>query len=305
MAQVNGTNELYGLNASGGEPYPVATGLPMEPDAVLSPDGSRIAFSMNDGENTDIFVVNIDGSGLMRLTEDPARDEQPAWSPDSSWIAFASFRDGNYNIYQVSAWGGEATPLTNSSDGDMRPVYSRDGAWVIFTSARDGNYAALYRVPSAGGETEMLPGQDGALAHTNPVFSPDGYWMALEQRQGETSNIILLNPETGEQIEVTTSQVDDVAPAWSPDGSRLAFCSQVGGLNWEVFVYDFSVGSLVNLSNSPANECSPAWSPDGRHLAWTSDVDGNAEIYTAAVTGEGLIRLTYTDWANETRLLWH
>ena len=196
-------------------------------------------------------------------------------------------------------------PLTDSSDGDMRPIYSPDGAWVIFTSARDGNYAALYRVPAGGGETQLLPGQDGALAHTNPVFSPDGYWMALERRQGENSDIVLLSPETGEQIQVSTSQVDDINPAWSPDGSRLAFCSYAGGQNWEVLVYNFADGSLVNFSNSPANECAPVWSPDGLHLAWISDMDGNADIYTAAVTGETLVRLTYTDWANETRLLWH
>ncbi|HNS37794.1 MAG TPA: hypothetical protein PKM01_08420, partial [Anaerolineaceae bacterium] len=107
------------------------------------------------------------------------------------------------------------------------------------------------------------------------------------------------------QIQVSTSQVDDINPAWSPDGSRLAFCSYAGGQNWEVLVYNFADGSLANFSNSPANECAPVWSPDGLHLAWISDMDGNAEIYTAAVTGETLVRLTYTDWANETRLLWH
>ena len=99
---------------------------------------------------------------------------------------------------------------------------------------------------ASGGETQLLPGQDIALSYVNPVFSPDGDWVALEQRRRGNSDIVLLSPETGQHIQITTSPVGDIDPTWSPDGSRLAFCYHTGGHNWEVFVYNFADGSLVN-----------------------------------------------------------
>jgi len=142
------------------------------------------------------------------------------------------------------------------------------------------------------------------LSYVNPVFSPDGDWVALEQRRRGNSDIVLLSPETGQHIQITTSPVGDIDPTWSPDGSRLAFCYHTGGHNWEVFVYNFADGSLVNFSNSTANEYAPIWSPDGMYSAWISDVAGNTEICVVASTGDSLVRLTFSDWADKRRIMW-
>ncbi len=86
-------NTAFGLRQSSASMGDVKTITNVETDAapVLSPDGSRVAFmSRREGENWDVYVVNVDGSNLQRLTKDNAQDGLPTWSPDGNAIAFVA-----------------------------------------------------------------------------------------------------------------------------------------------------------------------------------------------------------------------
>ncbi|MCI0551712.1 MAG: hypothetical protein L0287_12210 [Anaerolineae bacterium] len=85
-----------------------------------SPDGTKIAFTAGRIMNSDIFVINADGTGLEQLTDSPGEDFDPAWSPDGSLIAFISGRDGQYDIYLMNADGSNQVKLTD----DLLPDYS-------------------------------------------------------------------------------------------------------------------------------------------------------------------------------------
>lgn len=85
---------------------PSADCMPTGANLPAAPPGGRIAFSGGRANNTDIYVMNVDGSGLTRLTTDPAPDFDPTWSPDGARIAFRSARDGNDEIYVMNADGG-------------------------------------------------------------------------------------------------------------------------------------------------------------------------------------------------------
>mgnify|MGYP003726256645 CR=1 FL=1 len=90
-----------------------------------SPDGTKIAFlSSNRGVDPNIYVMNADGSGQTRLTNDPGPDASPSWSPDGTKIAFTSDRDGNYEIYVMNADGSNQTRLTNNPADDTEPSWS-------------------------------------------------------------------------------------------------------------------------------------------------------------------------------------
>ena len=113
---------------------------------------SQIAFVSERDGNSEIYVINSDGSGLANLTNNPARDHAPAWSPDGSRIAFRSRRgEGSYNLYVMGADGSNPIRLvTNASDdgsGDYTPHWSPDGSKILFNANREGVPRSIYDLP--------------------------------------------------------------------------------------------------------------------------------------------------------------
>ena len=103
-------------------PAPTATPTPT-PTPTPGPSG-RIAFDSNRNGNYEIYVMNADGTGQTKITNNSANDLVPAWSPDGSRIAFDSYRDGNFEIYVMNADGSGQTRITNNTANDESPDWS-------------------------------------------------------------------------------------------------------------------------------------------------------------------------------------
>jgi len=140
----------------------------------FSPDGKRIVFRSGRDGNHEIYLMNADGTGVRRLTDNAATDTMPSFSPDGKEIAFVSSRGGDYEIYtlKIDAEGnpGELRRITDSPGFDTHPVYSPDGKWLVFSSSRGGlndeeplitifnpqPYGELYALRLADGMTVRL-----------------------------------------------------------------------------------------------------------------------------------------------------
>lgn len=130
----------------------------------------RVAFSYMG----DIWTAAEDGSGIVRLTDNLAREVFPRYSPDGRWIAFSSNRYGNYDVFAMPTSGGSPRRLTYFSGGDDVVGWTRDSQRVIFRSSRgDGAFPSvttLYEIAVAGGQEQSLPVDWGYSAD----YSPDG-----------------------------------------------------------------------------------------------------------------------------------
>ena len=250
--------------------------------AAWSPDGRRIAFDSDRDGNTEIYVMNADGSGVTRLTNHDARDSVPAWSPDGRRIAFQSYRDGNLEIYLMNADGSGVTRLTDNDAQDGTPAWSPDGRRIAFYSMRDGNTEIYVMNADGSGVTRLT--HNGAEDVT-PAWSPDGRHIAFSSEREGNLEIYVMNADGSGVTRLTHNGARDLFPDWSPDGRRIAFHSNRDG-NWEIYAINADGSGVTNLTQNDARDVIPAWSPDGQHIAFTSMRDGNREIYVMSAAGE-------------------
>jgi Tol biopolymer transport system component len=132
-----------------------------------------------------------------------------------------------------------------------------------------------------------------------PAWSPDGQHIAFSSnRAGRISghalamDIFVMNADGSDPRNLTDSATFDTSPAWSPDGSHIAFQSDRDG-NWEIYVMEADGSNPRNLTNHESFlDDSPAWSPDGHRIAFGSDRDGDREVYVMAADGFNLRRMT-------------
>jgi TolB protein len=99
-----------------------------------SPDGTKIAFRKMLDTNSEVFVANIDGSGMKNLTNNPTFEGWPAWSPDGKRIAFAGNRNGVYQVFVMRADGSDVRLVANSEGRATAPKWAPDGKSIYFTN---------------------------------------------------------------------------------------------------------------------------------------------------------------------------
>lgn len=122
---------------------------------VWSPDGTRIAYRARSGGNSDVWVMDADGSNKTRLTTDSGFDGDPRWSPDGSQLLFTSDRTGDYEIWIMDVDGSNQRNLTNHPADDEYPTWSPDGSLIAFHSDRHGG-VTLWLMRADGSDQSAL-----------------------------------------------------------------------------------------------------------------------------------------------------
>ena len=268
---------VFVVNADGSNARTL-TNRPLAFDAhpAWSPDGTRIAFeSTVDGKRA-IWLMQADGQGLRRLTEvtGAATETAPAWSPRGDRIAFASDRDGNSEIYVVGADGAGARRVTDHPANDSVPSWSPDGARIAFVTDRDGTPGIWAMTADGSGPVRLVAGS--ADPGSKPAWTPDGRSIAFaSDRDAGNLEIYLADaaPGAGAGAGTPTKLVSspglDGEPAWSSDGSRLAFASDRDG-SPQIYLANRDGSNVVKVTTR-ARSYTPAWAPDGRQLAYIYD----------------------------------
>ncbi len=256
-----------GTRADSSEPRNI-TNLPAsdDTDPHWSPDGSQIAFASTRHGNFEIYIMDLDGSNIQRLTDNPAVDASPVWSPDGTRIAFVSLRDRNVEIYVVNADGSDLQRLTQNNYNDFEIDWSPDGRYIAVAS-QVGAYGNIFLIDVA--EALQDPGGDARQQLTDtdavdafPRWSPDGSQIAfISNRDGDGNwEIYVMNSDGSDQRRLTDSEAVDGPPSWSPDGTQIVFESN-RDRNFELYIMNSDGSDVQRLTNSEADDRNPDWQP--------------------------------------------
>ena len=183
---------------------------------AYSPDGKRIAYCQSEGPNTDIWIMNADGSNARRLTKDPSIDVSPAWSPDGSKIAFASDRAGTPQLYVMSADGSGVRRLTFQGNYNQEPSWSPRGDAIAFT-ARDERkvFDVFWVTPDKGVITRIT--QDQGRTNEEPVYAPNGRLMVFRTDRNGYGQLVVSDAKGNRQSVILGGNGSDLlSPAWGP-----------------------------------------------------------------------------------------
>jgi len=215
-------------------------------------------------------------------------------------IAFSS----NGAIYLMNVPSGVPTQLTMGMS-DFSPSWSPDGRKIAFACLQ-----AICVVNTDG--TGLLTLPNGGGRDFDPAWSPDGSKLAFaSDRDGRSflcdcTYIYVRNADgTGvTRLSGVTPLEFDEHPTWSPDATKIAFSSVLGGGRPQIYEMNADGTGVTRLTTDMADDFEPAWSPDGAKIAFTSDLSGNDQIYVMNAAGGGMpVRLTATS-ARETTPAW-
>ncbi len=276
-------------------------------DLAWSPNGERIAFTRFDNGVQNIYVTRLDGtSPLINLTNTSFNDSQAAWSPNSERIAFVSDEAGDLDIYVMAADGTGRTRLTDNPTQDTAPTWSPDGTQIAFVSDRNGS-PQLFRMGDNGADQQLLAGTLSNV--TSPAWQPlprppvvNRIAFAAGAVRGFSNLFVINTTGTGRVTLINTPEFDTITPAWSPDGTRIAFAGR-NAINYDIFVMPASGGDPIRLTNGEGSNMHPAWSPDGTRIGFESNRDGVWDVYTINPQGGDLTNVTNSP-SNDGNIAW-
>ncbi len=263
-------------------PTPTPSPLPTVPTDLT---GKIVYASFRNGDS-EIFIMNADGTNPIQLTNNNVEDIQPDLSPNGQKIVFETYRDGNAEIYVMNADGSNLVNLSQHSAGDYEPDWSPDGTKIAFSSHRQAGDKNIFVMNSDGSNITYLTN-----TANSPDWSPDGtkiVFASVRNYPNWDIYIYDLQLQTTTNLTNSPDKIWDQSPVWSPDGARIAFASQyiINDLQ-RTRVHMMNVdGSNVVRYDNLLYSYSPAWSPNGLKLVCKSD--SKLKVFNADFSGQAV-----------------
>ena len=251
----------------------------------------RVAFSSSRaGGNPEIYTMNADGSGVVRLTNNTFTDQHPRFSPDGRRIIFSSNRNNSrYEIYVMDADGSNVVRITNIAGDNLQPMYSADGTRITFVSKRISARENIFIMNADGSNQVQLTNVFPRQAFS-PSFDPTGTRILFDKSytvSGITYRDIFTMDTTGNNVEQLTQEVigSNIGPSYSRDGSKISFTSRRNGGIPHIYTMNANGSNQSRLTTLADQENSPSFSPDGARVIFWNITGGKLSIVNTDGTG--------------------
>ena len=280
-----------------------------------APTSGKVVFTSTRDGNSEIYIMNPDGSDQVNLSRDKAEDSDPVWSPDGEQILFVSDRDGPSDLYVMDSDGSGVRRVFGSREYRSNPSWSPDGRKITYVEGEDTD-ATIYTATIRGRFVERV------AAGFMPSWSPNGREIAFSAISVNRSPLGVFSLRNRTKKTLLSNKIPWIVyPAWSPRGNKIAF-SQIDGvfnhglLEWgqaSIFVVNRDGIGLHQIAKDETTVAiEPAWSPHGDELIYTDAVMRPDEVFyqlfKTDMTDSRPVQLTHegdnfgADWFDPTAL---
>ena len=276
-----------------------------------APMSGKIVFTSTRDGNSEIYIMNPDGSDQVNLSRDNADDSDPVWSPDGEQILFVSDREGPPDLYVMNANGRGVRKVFGSREYRSDPSWSPDGRKIAYVEGGESD-SIIYTATIKGQFVDKVA--DGFL----PSWSPDGREIAFVVGSPRGTPLGIFNLRTRTKKTLLSNKMPWILyPSWSPKGNRIAF-SQIDGtfnggfLSWTkasiYIVNSDGTGLHQIIKDEAAVAMESTWSPHGDALIYASGVPDSIQLFKTDMTGRRPVQLTHegdnfeADWFDPTAL---
>lgn len=274
-------------------------------------DTAKIAFTSTRDGNREIYVMNIDGSQPVNLTQNLAEDLYPVWSPTGEQILFVSDRVGGRDLYLMDADGTNVRRVFRKAAHREHPTWAPGGKQIAYEQLELGEWFIYVAKIDGSNEEQMARGRQ-------PAWSPNGAEIAFVLGGPGEQQIALFNLD--EQHQMLLLPLNEMpwmsAPAWSAASDKLAFSwnknpvpippGAVPGRpfliprEWRnketIYIMDLAGTRkpVQIVGEAGGRATTPVWAPRGNALVYQQEIDGHIQLFKITLGNRVPIQLTHT-----------
>jgi len=194
------------------KPFLISGRPGLNTSAAYAPDGQRIACTLSQDGNAEVYVLDARGGNAQRLTNHRSIDTAPAWSPTGREVAFTSDRSGSPQIYLMDALGGSIRRLTFDVDYTDSPSWSPKGDRIAFVTRVGGGFDVwTCRADGTGAKPAVTGGNN-----ENPRWSADGRHLVFASNRDGGYGLWVTDLDGALPRKLDTGGHRAMSPAWSP-----------------------------------------------------------------------------------------
>jgi TolB protein len=269
-----------GISAVGVVAHTLANDLVQVFTGRQGPFLSKIAFISDRSGESELWIMDWDGSNQKQLTKHNALALAPSWSPDGKNLVFTSYLRGTPALYLLTPQEGYLKLLWDKGGVNSSGTFSPDGKTVAFASSQDGN-VDIYSLSIEGGKAERLTTAQGI--DTQPSWAPNGRQIAFTSTRSGSPQLFLMDADGSNVRRVSFGGLFHDEAAWAYDGTRIACTTRDEG-TFQIATIDIVTGERRVIPAAGNNE-SPCFSPEGSMIAFESDRTGDPQIYITDANG--------------------
>lgn len=259
-----------------------------EPGIALT----RIVFSRGSGDRRDLWVVDYDGEGLLRLTANRTLNLCPAWKPDGSEIAFTSYHAGMQGLFSLATATGQVRQIIAQEGLNLGADWHPDGSELLVSLSRSGD-PEIYRVSASGEILRRLTAMPSI--EISPSWDPAGRDLVFtSDRTGSPQLYVIDGDGAGRRRLTFEGRYNDSAD-WSPNGEKIVYATREGNATQLILIRATGEERRLLTDQRWRNCEDPSWAPDGRHIVFASDRNGTAKLYVMDVVEGAVRQLTFGD----------